>query len=245
MLISLYIPPADLDRARKFVAAETIQSTNIRNRVVRRQVAAALYEVARVLAVPWGGLTATNGVALFADGNGAPRVVVPPEPLTGFIYRCEKQFYLEPLREILVPRSVVGLIVLDRGEATFGWTDGRRIVMLRNLESYIMGKHHKGGMSQARYARMTQHQVEEFFTKIGSAAGVTFLPLLARLDRILIGGPALTKGEFMEGDYLDYRLRQKLAPATYSTGYTDEQGLKELCVRSGLVTLANARVSRQ
>jgi peptide chain release factor subunit 1 len=204
--------------------------------VTRRTVEAALNDATRAVnALPADA--ASNGFALFASGDGAPCLLVPPEPLTGFVYRCEKTFFLAPLDEMLVPRSVVGLIVLDRGEATFGWTDGRRIVLLRNIESYIMPKHKKGGMSQARYARMTQQTVEAFFTKVGEEANATFLPLLGRMERLVVGGPALTKGEFMEGDYLDYRLRDRLEKQTVSTGYTDEQGLKELCVRAGLVSL--------
>lgn len=237
LLLSLYVPAGETEAARTFVRSEQVEAANIRDRVTRKQVGDALKDAERALLYPLGARGKANGVAIFADGLGATALFEPPEPVLGFVYKCEKTFYLEPLQEMLVERHITALVVLDRGEATLGWTDGRRVVLLRNIESYIMKKHHMGGMSQARYARMTQQQVEAFFTKVGESMTETFLPILGRIDTILIGGPALTKDEFVRGDYLDYRLKAKLRPEFYSTGYTDEQGLKELAVRAGLVKL--------
>ena len=234
LLVSLYVPPAEKERAIRMVAVELKLSDNIRDRVTRQLVAAALKDVIRAMTYPLGHEAMLNGFAIFADGKGIARLVAPPMPIMGFVYRCERTYYLTPLTQMLVPRSVVGLIVLDRGEATFGWTDCRRIVELHNMESYVMGKHHMGGMSQARYARLIEQQVVAFFTKVGEEAAAVFLPLLGSLESIVVGGPALTKAAFVEGDYLDYRLKGLLSTTLYSTGYTGEQGLKELCARAGL-----------
>jgi peptide chain release factor subunit 1 len=235
LLLTLYVPPTDIERARTFLRSEQIEAGNIRDRVTRKMVSDALYDAQRALLYPLGLRGRANGVVVFADGSGASASFEPPEPILGFLYKCERTYFLEPLEDMLVERHIIALVVLDRGEATLGWTDGRRIVLLRNLESYIMKKHHKGGMSQARYARMTQQQLEAFFTKIGEAVTETFLPMLDRVDAVYIGGPALTKDEFVRGDYFDYRIRAKIRPEFHSTGYTDEQGLRELCFRAGLV----------
>ncbi len=235
LMLSLYVPPGDIESARAFVRSEQTQAANIRDRVTRKMVSDALFDAHRALMYRPGPECEANGVAVFADGSGNPTMFSPPEPILGFLYKCERTYFLEPLEDMLVERHLIGLVVLDRGVATLGWTDGRRIVMLREMESWIMGKHGKGGMSANRYARMTQHSLEEFFTKIGEAITATFLPMLDRVDAIYIGGPSLTKEEFVRRDYMDYRVKEKVVPVFHSTGYTSEQGLKELCVRAGLV----------
>jgi peptide chain release factor subunit 1 len=237
LLVSLYVPPAEKERAMRMVASELTLASNIRNRVVRQLVSSSLKDVLRTMTYPLGHRAVLNGFAVFANGVGVARLVAPPEPILGFEYRCEKTYYLTPFLEMLVPRHVTALVVMERGAATLGWTDGRRIVMLLNIESYITGKHSKGGMSVNRWARQIQEETEAFYAKVGEKANAIFMPMLDRIERLVVGGPALTKGKFVEGDYLDYRLRDKLDPSLHSTGYVEEQGLRELCARAGLLAV--------
>jgi peptide chain release factor subunit 1 len=44
-------------------------------------------------------------------------VLEPPDPITTFLYRCDSDFYLEPLLDMLLDKKVYGLLVIDRGEA--------------------------------------------------------------------------------------------------------------------------------
>lgn len=231
LLVSLYVPCGKMGAALGMLDREVVLSGNIRSRVTRLRVQSALRFVENEVRSAACG---PNGVAFFGTAEGC-ETLVASEPILGFVYRCERTFYLDPLRAMLLPKEVSALLVLDRGEATLGWTDGRRIVELRSLESWLMPKHSKGGMSQARYARLTQKSVEEFFTKVGAAANEAFLPMLPRLARVVVGGPSLAKGEFVAGDYLDYRLRDLRVADLPSTGYTGEQGLRELCARVGLM----------
>lgn len=225
LMLSLYVPPGEEQQAVSFLRGELAQSRNIKDRQTRKNVETSLTQVIHLLQTVH--LRAV-GTAVFAGHGAEPIMVDPPEPILGFVYRCERLFYLEPLRDILEAKQIVGLVVMDRQEASFGWTDGRRIVLVKNIGSYIPGKHHMGGMSQARYARIIEHMVEEFFTKVGEKAGAVFLPMLDRLSAIYVGGPGSTKDEWLKWRRLDYRLKAKLHPKTFSTGYTDEQGLKEI-----------------
>ena len=38
-------------------------------------------------------------------------VLEPPDPITTFLYRCDSEFYLEPLQDMLLDKKVYGLIV--------------------------------------------------------------------------------------------------------------------------------------
>jgi peptide chain release factor subunit 1 len=53
-----------------------------------------------------------------------------------------------------------------------------------------------------------------------------------KLKGLIIGGPGLTKNEFIEIGDLDHRLKQ-LVMGTVDTCYTDESGIKEALDKSG------------
>src|SRR5208282_3639603 len=106
LLLSLYVPPADLERARTFVRNEQTQAGNIRDRVTRKMVSDALFDAGRALLYNVGPQGKANGVAVFADGSGNPKMLTPPEPILGFLYRCERTYFLEPLEDMLVERHI-------------------------------------------------------------------------------------------------------------------------------------------
>jgi len=68
-------------------------------------------------------------------------VLEPPEPLKVRIYRCDKEFVLEPLKEMLEVKEVYGLVIMDRREATLGLLEGKQIKVLRRLTSGVPGKY--------------------------------------------------------------------------------------------------------
>ena len=80
--------------------------------------------------------------------------------------------------------------------------------------------------SAARFARIREGEVIEFFKRIAEAANKEFLGL-KNLKGILIGGPVPTKEEFFDGSYLNTELKRKVL-GLKDIGYTDESGLHEL-----------------
>ena len=52
-------------------------------------------------------------------------VLEPPEPISTFLYRCDSEFFLEPLSDMLLDKKIYGLIVIDRSEATIGYSGAR------------------------------------------------------------------------------------------------------------------------
>ena len=115
-------------------------------------------------------------------------VIEPPEPITTFVYRCDSAFYLEPLEEVVADKKSYGLIVIDRNEATVGRLRGKSIHVIKNTQSGVMGKHHKGGQSAVRFERLIEISVHEFFKRIGGIANDAFLDDDDLLG-IIIGGP--------------------------------------------------------
>ena len=58
-----------------------------------------------------------------------------------------------------------------------------------------------------------------------------FLDLKDDLKGIIVGGPGFTKEEFIQGDYLQYELKDKII-ATVDTSYTGEPGIREVIDKS-------------
>jgi len=128
---------------------------------------------------------------------------------------------------MLEEKDIYGLLLIDRRECTIGFLIGSRIELAAYLTSRVPGKHKKGGQSQRRFERLTEIAAHEWFSKAGEKANQLFLEKGDSLKGVLVGGPGPTKREFVNGNYLDYRIKKKIV-GLYDTGYTDEYGLREL-----------------
>ena len=66
---------------------------------------------------------------------------------------------------------------------------------------------------------------------------------MPKLKGILVGGPIPTKDEFLDGEYLATKLREKILGAI-DIGDTDESGLKELVTKSQEI-LASQEITKE
>ena len=127
---------------------------------------------------------------------------------------------------MLETQDIYGLLLIDRRECTIGFLVGNRIETATYMTSRVPGKHGRGGQSQRRFERLTEIAAHEWFVKAGEKASQLFLEK-KNLKGVLVGGPGPTKREFVNGNYLDYRIKDMII-GIYDTSYTDEYGLREL-----------------
>jgi len=127
---------------------------------------------------------------------------------------------------MLMEEEVYGLIVIDRNEATVGILNGRRIEVVKNFQSRIMGKHRQGGQSAQRFERLIEIAAHEYYKRVADLVNEKFMEI-ENLKGVIIGGPGATKDFFADNDYLHHELRKKVV-GTFDAGYTDESGLREL-----------------
>jgi len=153
-------------------------------------------------------------------------VIEPPLPITTFLYRCDSDFYLDQLEDMLTSEDIYGLIVIDRSEATIGLISGKQIECIHTMPSRVPSKHGKGGQSAQRFERLIEGAAHDFFKKVGERVDQAFLELDG-LKGILVGGPGSTKNYFISKDFIHHELRKKVID-TFDTGYTNDFGLKEL-----------------
>ena len=232
-LISLYVPPSkQISDVTNHLKNEFSQSSNIKSKTTRKNVTSAIESI--ISKLKYYKKPPDNGMVFFVGhkGIGADKtemvsyVLEPPEAVPTFLYRCDSDFYTDPLREMLLEKDNYGLVVVDRSEATIGMLRGRRIEVIKNIQSLVPSKHRMGGQSARRFERLIEQAAHEYFKKVGNVVNEAFLDM-KELKGILIGGPGATKEFFAEKDYLNHELKKKVLDI-FDTGYTDEYGLKEL-----------------
>jgi len=237
-LLSLYVPSGRpvsdvINMLRQELAiTDNIKLKRTKDRV-QRALTAAIDRLSSISKIP------QNGLVLFAGENDDTGEFIclmfsPPDPVTVYFYRTDKYFHLEFLEDMLEESDVYGLIVIERDEATIGLLKGSSLIVLEEVEGYVPGKHSKGGQSQRRYDRIIEELVEEFYKRVGEIANKHFIPYLesGKLKGILIGGPGYAKLDFVKGDYIDYRLKEKVLDTLVDVGSQGEPGLKELVMRA-------------
>ena len=97
--------------------------------------------------------------------------------------------------------------------------------------------------SQQRYARIREEAAHEFYKRISRAVNEEFGEM-TELKGILLGGPGMTKEEFLDGDYLHTRVKNKVI-GVKDLSYTGEFGLKELVDKSYDVLSAEGLVEEK
>lgn len=236
-LITLYIPP---DKQIYDVTAqlrdEFGQCANIKSKQTKTNVQSAISSILSRLKYykrpPEKGMAIFCGTILLGGDRSDLEctIIEPPEPLNLYMYRCSSNFELEPLRQMLEEKSIYGLLVLDRRESYWGFLRGNRIEPIGGSNSTVPGKQRKGGQSAARFQRLREIAINEFYTKVGERSSAVFLAekdFFERFKGVLIGGPSPTKEEFEAGGYLHHEV-QKRVIGLFDISYTNESGLAEL-----------------
>jgi peptide chain release factor subunit 1 len=235
-LITMYVPPGkQISDAINMLRDEYGTASNIKSTTTRKNVQEAIVKVQQRLKLFKD--PGENGIVIFCGaipqeggGPGSERmetyVIVPPEPIKIYLYRCDSRFHTEHLQEMLREKETYGILLIDASEATIATLQGKRMEIVRQMHSGVAGKTRAGGQSARRYERLRDMQLNEYFTRVGQHANEIFLPI-ETLKGIILAGPGPTKYDFEKGEYLNYMLKNKIID-TIDTAYVEEQGVKEV-----------------
>ena len=237
-LITVYIPPGkQISEVMNDLRNEWGTAGNIKSKTTRKNVQDALTKAMEQLKlftrIPETGLVLFAGTIAGEQrgvGDMETYVLIPPEPIGIYYYRCEHRFMLEPLFELLRAEDAYGVLVLDSKAATFAMLKGKRAEIVKDITSGVAGKTRAGGQSARRYERLRQMHLNEYFTRVGGYMTDVFLDA-PNLKGIIVGGPGPTKEDFLKGNYLHYELKDRIL-TTVDTGYTGHEGVKEVVERS-------------
>ncbi|GBF08470.1 peptide chain release factor subunit 1 [Aeropyrum pernix] len=244
VLLSLYIPPGrPLSDVMTLLRQEYSITDNIKlkktRQAVKRALSAAMDRLQMLTSTPPNGLVLFCGEDM-STGKFECFMFSPPESIRVFYYRTDKRFITDFLEDMVEDSNAIGIIIVERDQATIGLLKGARLEVLKELEGFVPGKHKMGGQSQRRYERIIEQMVDEFFKKVGEEASNLLVPLVEKgvLKGVIVAGPGLAKQEFVEGNYLDYRLKKILAPELVDVAYQGLQGLKEAVMKAEKVVEA-------
>jgi peptide chain release factor subunit 1 len=235
--VTVYVPAGyDLIKIMQHLAQEQGTATNIKSASTRNNVIDALERMIQHLRIV--GKTPKNGLAVFAgnilarEGKSDVRVwsIEPPIPLKMRLYKCEKTFDLDILREMMEAKEAYGLVVLDARDAIVALLKGKTIIPLTKAHSHVPGKFRAGGQSAVRFQRNREIAVKEHFGKVAEVMKAQFFTMEG-LKGIIVGGPGPTKYEFVDSGLITADLKKKIL-GIKDLSYTEEFGLEELVDKS-------------
>ncbi len=241
-LISLYIPGGkQLHEVITNLREEQGTADNIKSDLTRTHVVDSLSKVVQRLKLykktPERGLVIFCG-ALPPEGGGplGSEVVKvyeidPPKDLKTFLYRCDDHFHVDILKDMLKDDNLIGFLAIDAKDAGWGLLHGDKIEVLKETGSGVAGKHRQGGQSAKRFQKLREMELTYFFNRVAAISKEYFIDIYP-IKGLIISGPGPTKEEFINNNYLEYRL-QDMVLSTIDASYSGSEGIREAFAKSG------------
>ena len=241
-LISLYVPQGkQLHEVITTLREEQGTADNIKSDLTRTHVVDSLSKVVHRLKLykktPERGLVIFCG-ALPPEGGGplGSEVVKiyeidPPKDLKTFLYRCDDHFHVDILKDMLKDDNLIGFLAIDAKDAGWGLLHGDKIEVLKETGSGVAGKHRQGGQSAKRFQKLREMELTYFFNRVADITKEFFIDIYP-IKGLIISGPGPTKEEFINNNYLEYRL-QDMVLTTIDASYSGSEGIREAFAKSG------------
>src|SRR3990172_8368133 len=241
-LISLYVPQGkQLHEVITSLREEQGTADNIKSDLTRTHVVDSLSKVVQRLKMykktPERGLVMFCG-ALPPEGGGplGSEVVTvyeidPPKDLKTFLYSCDEHFNVDILKDMLKDDNLIGFLAIDSKDAGWGLLHGDKIEVLKETGSGVAGKHRQGGQSAKRFQKLREMELTYFFNRVAAITKEYFIDIYP-IKGLIISGPGPTKEEFINNNYLEYRLQDMILD-TIDASYSGSEGIREAFAKSG------------
>ncbi len=240
-LITVYIPKSkQLHEIINSLQQEQGTADNIKSDLTRTHVVGSLGKVVQKLKMykktPEKGLVIFCG-ALPPEG-GCPLggevlqvwVIDPPKDLNQYLYRCDDHFHVDILKDMLKDDNLIGFLAIDAKDAGWGLLHGDKIEVLDQTGSGVAGKHRQGGQSAKRFQKLREMELTYYFNRVAATTKEYFIDIYP-VKGLIVSGPGPTKEDFINGNYLEYRL-QDMILSTIDSSYSGSEGVREAFVKS-------------
>ena len=240
-LISVYIPKGkQLHEVISTLREEQGTADNIKSDFTRSHVVDSLGKVIQRLKLykktPDKGLVVFCG-ALPPEGGGpiGSEVVTifeiePPKDLKQYLYRCDDHFHVDILKDMLKDDNLIGFIAIDAKDCGWGLLHGDKIDVLAQTGSGVAGKHRQGGQSAKRFQKLREMELTYYYNRVAETSREYFNDIYP-VKGLIVSGPGPTKEEFINGNYLEYRL-QNMIISTIDCSYAGAEGIREAFAKS-------------
>ena len=235
-LITVYIPKGQqLHEVMTQLREEQGTADNIKSDLTRTHVVDSLSKVLQRLKLykktPDKGLVVFCG-ALPREGGGPPGSEIvkiyeidPPKDLTTSLYRCDDHFHTDILKDMLKDDNIIGLLAIDAKDAGWGLLHGDKLEVLKQTGSGVAGKHRQGGQSAKRFQKLREMELQYYFNRVAEITREYFIDIY-QVKGLIVSGPGPTKEEFVNKEYLEYRLQNNII-ATIDASYSGAEGIRE------------------
>jgi len=235
-LITVYIPKGQqLHEVMTQLREEQGTADNIKSDLTRTHVVDSLSKVLQRLKLykktPEKGLVVFCG-ALPREGGGPPGSEIvkiyeidPPKDLNTSLYRCDDHFHTDILKDMLQDDNIIGLLAIDAKDAGWGLLHGDKLEVLKQTGSGVAGKHRQGGQSAKRFQKLREMELQYYFNRVAEITREYFIDIY-QVKGLIVSGPGPTKEEFVNKEYLEYRLQNNII-ATIDASYSGAEGIRE------------------
>ena len=249
-LITVYIPKGkQLHEVITILKEEQGTADNIKSDLTRTHVVDSLSKVVQRLKLykktPERGLAIFCGALPREEGGPPGSEVVkafeidPPKDMQTFLYRCDDHFHVDILKNMLKDENMIGFLAVDAKDAGWGLLHGDKIEVLKETSSGVAGKHRQGGQSAKRFQKLREMELTYYFNRLATITREYFIDIYP-IKGLVISGPGPTKEEFINNNYLEYRL-QNMIIATIDASYSGSEGIREAFAKSSDI-LSNFRM---
>ena len=163
----------------------------------------------------------------------------PPKDLNQYLYRCDDHFHVDILKDMLKDDNLIGFLAIDSKDAGWGLLHGDKIEVLAQTGSGVAGKHRQGGQSAKRFQKLREMELTYYFNRVAQTTREYFIDIYP-VKGLVISGPGPTKEDFINGNYLEYRLQNNII-ATIDSSYSGAEGIREAFSKSSDI-LGNFRL---
>jgi peptide chain release factor subunit 1 len=237
----VYIPKGkQLHEIISTLQQEQGTADNIKSDLTRTHVVDSLGKVVQRLKLykktPEKGLVMFCGALPPEEGGPLGSEVVkvwevePPKDLKQYLYRCDDHFHVDILKDMLKDDNLIGFLAIDAKDAGWGLLYGEKIEVLAQTGSGVAGKHRQGGQSAKRFQKLREMELSYFYNRVATTTREYFIDIYP-IKGLIISGPGPTKEDFINGNYLEYRL-QDMIINTIDASYAGAEGIREAFAKS-------------
>ena len=216
-MISIIIPPGEqLIKTHKKLIDEAGKAANIKSRVNRQSVEAALTSTRERLKLytktPPNGLVIYCGTVFSDDCRSEKKYTIdfePFKPINRSLYYCGERFDVEPLQELLEDDQKFGFIVVDGSGSLYGTLQGSTKVILQVIKVDLPKKHGRGGQSALRFSRLREEKRHNYLRKVAELATQHFITNdKPNVVGLVLAGSADFKTKLSQSGMFDPRLAE-------------------------------------
>jgi peptide chain release factor subunit 1 len=102
--------------------------------------------------------------------------------------------------------------------------------VLGQTGSGVAGKHRQGGQSAKRFQKLREMELSYFYNRVAQTTREYFIDIYP-VKGLIISGPGPTKEDFINGNYLEYRLQNNIIN-TIDASYSGAEGIREAFAKS-------------